>query len=151
MPHLCFCPSSRTEQRNTARCGGRGPERLNNTRQALLFLLLKSSRLSTSSCPQPDFNWVYTAAHTLSLPFPLFLPIFLTCTSFPIWVFVFTPFPFEHLLQACTLQGLCLLLPFLFGFTFLYLLLPSTLCLYLLHTYTRVYLKTVLFRVYVCV
>lgn len=31
---------------------------------------------STSSCPQPQFfNWVYTAAHTLFLPFPLFLPI----------------------------------------------------------------------------
>lgn len=38
----CFCRSLRwrTEQRSTARCGGRDPVRLNNTRQALLLLLL---------------------------------------------------------------------------------------------------------------
>lgn len=84
---FCLYLRWRTEQRSTARCGGRGPVRPKNTWQALLFfLLLNCSPPSTSYCPLPVFNRVYTAAHTLTLPFSSI------CLTFPPYARHF-PFP----------------------------------------------------------
>lgn len=54
--------------------------RLNNTRQALLLLLLLPYFCppSTSSCPQPQISTGFILQPTLSLPSPPFLPICLT-------------------------------------------------------------------------
>lgn len=60
----------RTEQRSAARCGGRSPARLNNSRQTLLFLF---SLLFFSFSSQNQLRFQPGSAHHL--------PPILTCTS----------------------------------------------------------------------
>lgn len=121
----CCCRYLRwrtAEQRSTARCGGRDPVRLNNTRQALFFLLLLLSCFSppsTSSCPQSQFSTGFILRPTLFLYlslhfYPSLSPFLLICMSCPnppsgpARVSIFhipgvLPYFWWLILQACTL------------------------------------------------
>lgn len=163
----CFCRSLRwrTEQRSTARCGGRDPVRLNNTRQALLLLLLLPyfCPLSTSSCPQPQISTGFILQPTLFLYlllhfYPSVSPSLLVCTSSPDLLRVrsglrshspggWTLFSMTHFASLYPTCPPCFVLfLFVFCFTLLYHLLPSTLaCICNTHM-QEFYLKTILCR-----